>query len=392
MLPSPLRLWDLWPGKGTVASEPKQGIRLRDSAQRKIKATGSLPTYRSLIRNGGCHWPGRDRYAPRDANGSYFGCATSQKEHLILARMKFITLDFETANRDRTSACEIGLTFVENGTVGETKSWLIRPVPNDFDYFNVLLHGIRPEMVENESTFDAIWSEVKPLLEGQFVIAHNAGFDMSVLRRTLDQFAIPLPALEYACSYIFSKRVWEGLPSYGLRELCSMNSIDFKHHRAGPDSRATAQLALRAFEVSGVGAIDELPVKLKTTVGAFFPGGYTPCRAKNQSDRWRQPNISSLVGDPAKHNPDSIFYGHSVVFTGALSSMPRTEAQQAILDVGGKVTASVTKTTDFLVVGQQDHRLVGDDGMSNKQAKAILLKQAGAPIEILSEADFLQSL
>ena len=306
--------------------------------------------------------------------------------------MKFITLDFETANRDRASACEIGLTFVENGTVGETKSWLIRPVANEFDYFNVLLHGIHAETVANEPQFDVVWNEVRPLLEGQFVIAHNAGFDMSVLRRSLEQFMLPLPTLDYACSYIFSKRVWEGLPSYGLRELCSMNSIDFKHHRAGPDSRATAQLALRAFEVAGITGFDELPIKLKTSIGAFFPGGFRPCNAKSQSSKWRQPDISSLVGDPSKHDPDCIFYGRTVVFTGALSSMTRTEAQQATLDVGGRVTATVSKATDFLVVGQQDHRLVGDDGMSSKQEKAIKMKQAGAPIEILSEADFLQSL
>lgn len=328
----------------------------------------------------------------RGAKGSYIGSPILCLAHKQYDRMKFITLDFETANRDRTSACELGLTFVENGVVGETKSWLIRPRPNDFDYFNVLMHGIRPELVRDEPEFDVVWNEVKPLLEGQFVIAHNAGFDMSVLRKTLEQFAIPLPSLEYTCSYIFSKRVWEGLPSYGLRELCSMNSIDFKHHRAGPDSRATAQLALRAFDVAGVGGFDELPVKLKTATGAFFPGGFRPCKAKSQSSRWRQPEISSMVGDPEKHNPDCIFYGHSVVFTGALSSMTRTEAQQTILDVGGRVTASVSKATDFLIVGQQDHRLVGDDGMSNKQEKAIQMKQAGAPIEILSEADFLQSL
>jgi len=305
--------------------------------------------------------------------------------------MKFVTLDFETANRSRTSACEIGLTFVENGEVVETKSWLIRPNPNDFDYFNVNIHGIRSETVANEPEFDVIWNEVMPLLEGQFVIAHNAGFDIGVLRRTLDHFAIPLPTLDYACSYIFSKHVWEGLPSYGLQALCSLNNIEFKHHRAGPDSRATAQLALRAFEIAGIEGVEDFPVKLKTKVGSLYPDGFRPCNSAGEG-KWKQPNISSLVGDPSKHNPDSIFYGHSVVFTGALSSMTRTEAQQSILDVGGRVTTGVTKVTDFLVVGQQDYRLVGDDAMSNKQEKAIQMKEAGAPIEILSEADYLQSL
>jgi DNA polymerase-3 subunit epsilon len=42
----------------------------------------------------------------------------------------------------------------------------------------------------------------------------------------------------------------------------------------------------------------------------------------------------------------------------------------------------VTKNTDFLVVGQQDYRVVGDDGMSSKQEKAIRLIEKGSDLEI----------
>lgn len=68
--------------------------------------------------------------------------------------------------------------------------------------------------------------------------------------------------------------------------------------------------------------------------------------------------------------------------------MTRAEAQQAIADIGGINGVGVTKKTDFLVVGQQDYRLVGEDGLSQKQEKAMRMKEAGAPIEIKSEADF----
>ncbi|MEO7082308.1 MAG: exonuclease domain-containing protein [Flavobacteriales bacterium] len=306
--------------------------------------------------------------------------------------MDFITLDFETADRATTSPCELGITFVTNGQLGETKSWLIRPEPNTFDYFNILLHGIRPETVANEPVFDVIWEEVRPLLEGQFIIAHNAGFDIGVLRRSLQRRSVPLPTFDYACSRIFSKPVWPGQPSYGLKELCTMNGIDFKHHRAGPDSRATAELAIRAFELAEIEGPEDFPTKLKTVVGKLFPDGYKPCNTKSDKSFWRQALISTLVADPTKENPESIFHGRNVVFTGALSSMTRTEAQQTIIDIGGIATGTVTKTTDFLVVGQQDYRLVGETGMSSKQKKAIKMKEDGEGIEILSEADFVQNL
>lgn len=306
--------------------------------------------------------------------------------------MNFVTIDFETANQARTSPCELGLTFVNNGQVGETKSWLIRPRPNDFDYFNVLRHGIRAEMVADQPEFDVIWKEVQPMLEGAFVIAHNASFDMSVLRRTLEQFQLGLPNLDYGCSYIFSKHVWKDLPSYGLDQVCAVQGIQFKHHRAGPDCRATAELALRIFEEAGITAKEEIPDKLKTRLGCIKPDGYAPCKKISpRVNKWRY-DLSKIVGDPAKHNPESIFYGSTVVFTGVLSSMTRTEAQQAIADIGGIIGSSVTKATEYLVVGQQDFRLVGDDGMSNKQEKAIRMKAAGADIEIISEADFLKNL
>ncbi|MEZ4904537.1 MAG: BRCT domain-containing protein [Spirosomataceae bacterium] len=87
-----------------------------------------------------------------------------------------------------------------------------------------------------------------------------------------------------------------------------------------------------------------------------------------------------------------MFYGRTVVFTGALSSMVRAEAQQTIADIGGIIGNSVTKDTDFLVVGQQDYRVVGDDGMSSKQEKAVKLIEKGSILEILSEDDFLKNL
>jgi len=303
--------------------------------------------------------------------------------------MDFITIDFETATADRNSPCEIGLTFVRDRKILETKSWLIKPKYNKFDYFNILIHGIRPEQVADKPEFNELWTDIKPLVENQFLIAHNASFDMSVLRKTLQTYQLPLPTLNYSCSYIFSKKVWQGLSAYDLKTLCKINNIEFAHHRAGEDSRATAELTLKAFDIAGVSSLDDFPEKLKTTIGRLYDGGYSPSETKRV---YKPKDLTKIVGDPTKHNPDSIFYGRSVVFTGTLSSMIRAEAQQKIADIGGIIGNSVTKDTDFLIVGQQDYRVVGDDGMSSKQEKAIKLIEKGSALEILSEDDFLKNL
>ena len=94
--------------------------------------------------------------------------------------MDFITIDFETATADRDSPCEIGLTFVKDRQIIETKSWLIKPMYHVFDYFNILIHGIRPEDVADKPEFNIVWKEIRPLVENQFLIAHNAGFDIRI--------------------------------------------------------------------------------------------------------------------------------------------------------------------------------------------------------------------
>ena len=303
--------------------------------------------------------------------------------------MDFITIDFETASADRDSPCEIGLTFVKNRQIVETKSWLIKPQYNRFDYFNILIHGIRPEDVADKPEFPELWNEILPLIENQFLIAHNASFDMSVLRRTLETYQIPFPILNYSCSYIFSKKVWQGLPGYDLKTLCRLNNINLNHHRAGADSRATAELALKAFDVAEVLSLDDFPEKLKTTIGQLYIGGYRPSELKRI---YKPKDVSKIIGDPSKHNPNSIFYGRNVVFTGTLASMVRSEAQQLLADIGGIIVNSVTKDTDYLIVGHQDYRVVGKDGMSSKQEKAVKLIEKGAELEILSENDFLRNI
>ena len=50
---------------------------------------------------------------------------------------------------------------------------------------------------------------------------------------------------------------------------------------------------------------------------------------------------------------DSMFAGKTVVITGTLSSMSRQEAKAQIEALGGKVTGSVSKNTDFLLAGDK---------------------------------------
>ena len=46
------------------------------------------------------------------------------------------------------------------------------------------------------------------------------------------------------------------------------------------------------------------------------------------------------------------FEGKTFVFTGTLSTMTRAEAKDLVEKLGGKATSSVSKKTDYVVVGE----------------------------------------
>ena len=80
--------------------------------------------------------------------------------------------------------------------------------------------------------------------------------------------------------------------------------------------------------------------------------------------------------DTANHS--TALSGKTVVFTGTLEHLTRAEAKAKALSAGAKVSGSVSKNTDFVILGT-------DAG--NKAAKA-----AELGISILSEKDFIEML
>ena len=69
--------------------------------------------------------------------------------------------------------------------------------------------------------------------------------------------------------------------------------------------------------------------------------------------------------------------------------MPRREAFQAAVDAGAKPSQSVSKRTNYLVVGATDLRKVGETGRSSKHRIALTLAAEGSPVEIIDEEQFI---
>ena len=311
--------------------------------------------------------------------------------------MNFIAIDFETATSIRNSVCEVGLAFVENNKITGTRSWLVKPKGNRYDPFNISIHGINPEDTANKPEFDIVWKEILPLIDGKTLVAHNAAFDMYVLRDVLDLYQLDYPDINTMCSYRLSKKAFPELISYNLGSLSQRLGIEIQeYHRAEDDAKACAEICIKTFKENEIFDFETLADKFRIIRGAMCKENrsFTPSHVKQIRDNRTRTlfDVKSIVGDTSKHDTENLFYKKSVVFTGTLSSMSRKDALQIIADIGGITSNSVNKTTNFLVVGQQDYRIVGDDGLSGKQEKALRLLEKGGEIEIISEDDFLKNV
>lgn len=113
---------------------------------------------------------------------------------------RFVAFDVETPNRANDRMSAIGITVIEDGSITDSFYSLVNP-ETDFDTFNTELTGISAETVRSAPTFPQLWTRIEPLMSSGLLTAHNAVFDMNVLKRCLAAYSIDWkPYARYACT------------------------------------------------------------------------------------------------------------------------------------------------------------------------------------------------
>lgn len=244
----------------------------------------------------------------------------------------FAAIDFETATAQRDSACAVAVTLVDGGQVIGTHRWLIRPPGNEYSPFNIAIHGIRPEDTERSAEFPVIWREAIEVIGDRPLVAHNASFDLSVLRQSLDHHGAEWPTLDVFCTLLLSRRVWPGLSSYSLPPLSQFLGVSLtRHHDPAEDAVACAEIARRVCTVVEVDDLLALPERMGFRPGSIAPSRWEPCGVGWGSGT----SIARLEPTRSEFDPDHPLYGQRVAFTGSLLSMSRNEAAQFVVDAGG---------------------------------------------------------
>jgi len=99
--------------------------------------------------------------------------------------------------------------------------------------------------VVNAPTFPEVWAEIEPLMSSGILVAHNAVFDLGVLKRCLTDYGIDWKeSVPYCCIVQMGRRLLPGI-SHKLNIMCEYYGISLAHHKADSDSRAAAEILVR---------------------------------------------------------------------------------------------------------------------------------------------------
>jgi len=179
--------------------------------------------------------------------------------------LDFTAIDFETANSSAASPCAVGLIKVRGGKQIDSFEMLFSPPPanNWFSDANIRVHGITPAMVQNAPSFEDALNQILDFVSQDVLIAHNAPFDMGVLKASAKAVSRQLPDFSYSCSLQISRKTYN-LDSYRLNQVAyAIGHEEFDHHNALADSDACARIVLHAAERHGATSLEELLVATK---------------------------------------------------------------------------------------------------------------------------------
>ena len=164
-----------------------------------------------------------------------------------------VLIDFECGDFKHLEPIEMTVKCLITGRVFTTLIKCEHPI--HFKAWQV--HGISRRMLQYEPPFQAAYTMLVEWLAGMnsdpleivVFVAHNAAFDLRVMRKALADSQIPFPG-----NWIFHdsikiiKQYRRGLPSYALGKLAdTLQCVNKPTHRSASDVRCLAEILHKIF-------------------------------------------------------------------------------------------------------------------------------------------------
>lgn len=300
----------------------------------------------------------------------------------MIDTLSFTAIDFETANRNRNSACSVGFVKVLNGQVVDRGYTLIRPKDSTVDAANHSVHGISEEDLADAPNFADVWKLLEPHITNQVVVAHNCAFDIDILISMSDDNGIVLPDFRYMCSHKLAQEAFSDLRDYRLDDIAAYLKIDFSHHNALSDAEACASVTIQALQKVDFDFTYNHP---ELTYHISKRASETK-KDRSASGLHAKKKFSSELLQPNLESADQghLLYNKKVVFTGDLRSLSRKEAAEKVHALGADINTAISKKTDYVIMGEK--------AGPSKVKKIGDLQLSGCAIKIIYEPEFLELL
>lgn len=188
--------------------------------------------------------------------------------------MKYVALDIETANNERSSICSIGMVKFEEGKIIDEFYSLINPEVDYFSYMNIEIHGITEADVIGQPTFPEIRGELESFIGNDIMVAHFSQFDMYGIQDAYRKYRLEIPTLNYICSYRLSKSIYQ-LPSHKLVHMAEYFNVETdNHHNALADAKMAGHITYNILKENNL-SIEDFNSHYNYRLGILGRNGYT---------------------------------------------------------------------------------------------------------------------
>ncbi|HEX2414220.1 MAG TPA: exonuclease domain-containing protein [Thermoleophilaceae bacterium] len=166
-----------------------------------------------------------------------------------LAPAEFVAVDTETngLGGDLCEMTEVGAVLVGGGELHETFDSLVRterPLSRGIQRFT----GITQGMVDGAPPAEEVLPEIAEMLQGRVLVAHNARFDLRVLRQAFEREGLDWPSAPSLCTVTLARRFAPLVRRRGLASLADSLGIEVTEvHRALPDALTCARVFCALF-------------------------------------------------------------------------------------------------------------------------------------------------
>ena len=292
---------------------------------------------------------------------------------------EYVVLDIETTghNPNWDEIIEIAAIRVKDNEIIDSFSSLIKP-SKKVSSFITELTGIENGMLSNAPKIGEVLPIYLEFLGNSVLVGHNVNFDINFLYdENMVCFDMPIKN-DFIDTLRIVRKLYPEFPHHRLSDLVNYFSVkNIRLHRSMADCIAT----------------NECYVKMKDEILKRydnFDSFIMEFKKKRKNYSKYTLDAKLISSEKTEFDEEHPLYKKSCVFTGKLERMPRKDAMQLVVDLGGVCENSVTSKTNFLVMGNNDYCSSIKDGKSNKQKKAENLKLKGNDIEIVAENVFYE--